>query len=213
MTDDDRQPPPPPQFELDAGRLCLDFANTLGVFAGDHLHGPQDLLAFARQAGLVPDTELPQLLADLRDQPEAAHALLARARTLRQAIFDVFSAVVARRPAAAPDLATLNDELAATLGQQRLVAEPDGSYDWGWRPGRLEPADLLRPIVRSAADLLTSPDLAGVRQCAASDCAWLFLDTSRNRSRQWCSMQTCGNRAKARRYYERRRRTDAPASA
>ncbi len=206
-------PPPPPQFELDAGRLCLDFANTLGVFSGDHLHVPDHLLAFAQQAGLVSDADLPRLLADLRDQPEAARALFTRARTVRHAIFNVFSAVVARRPAEAADLATLNDELAATLGQQRLVAEPDGSYDWGWRPGRLEPADVLRPIVRSAADLLTSPDRVGVRQCAASDCAWLFLDTSRNRSRQWCSMQTCGNRAKARRYYERRRRPDAPASA
>jgi predicted RNA-binding Zn ribbon-like protein len=211
MADDHH--PSPPQFDLDAGRLCLDFANTLGVFAGDHLRGPDDLLAFAQQAGLVPAAELPHLLADLRADPDAAHAFLARARMLRQAIFDVFSAVVAGRPAEAADLASLNDELAATLGQQRLVAEPDGSYDWGWRPGRLELADVLRPIVRSAGDLLTSSDRAGVRQCAASDCAWLFVDTSRNRSRQWCSMQTCGNRAKARRYYERRRRTDAPASA
>jgi predicted RNA-binding Zn ribbon-like protein len=211
MTDDHH--PSPPQFDLDAGRLCLDFANTLGVSSDDHFHAPDDLLAFAQQADLVSDADLPRLLADLRAQPEAARALFARARVLRRAIFDVFSAVVARRPARAADLATLNDELAATLGQQRLVAEPDGRYDWGWRPGRLEPADVLRPIVRSAADLLTSPDRAAVRQCAAPDCAWLFLDTSRNRSRQWCSMQTCGNRAKARRYYERRRRTDAPASA
>jgi predicted RNA-binding Zn ribbon-like protein len=208
MTDDQ-----PPQFELDGGYLCLDFANTLGVFSEDHLHGPDDLLAFAHQAGLVADADLPPLLTDLRAQPDAARALLARARALRLAIYNVFSAVVAGRPADAVDLATLNDELASALGQQRLVAEPDGSYDWAWRSGKLEPADVLRPIVRSAADLLTSPDRAGVRQCAASDCAWLFVDTSRNRSRQWCSMQTCGNRAKARRFYERRRRMDAPASA
>ncbi len=209
----DAHHPPPPQFDLDAGRLCLDFANTLGVFAGDHLHGPDDLLAFAHQAGLVGDADLPRLRAVLHDRPDAARELFDRARALRQAIFNLFSAVVAQQPADAADLSALNRELAATLGQQRLLAQPDGSYGWGWRPGQLEPVDVLRPIVRSAAELLTSADLVGVRQCAASDCAWLFVDTSRNRSRQWCSMQTCGNRAKARRYYERRRRPDAPASA
>src|SRR5262249_38091936 len=131
MADDHH--PDPPRFDLDAGRLCLDFANTLGVFAGDHLHSPDDLLAFAHQAGLVPDADLPRLHAQLRDHPDAALALFERARALRQAIFNLFSAVVAQQSTDPADLAALNRELAATLGQQRLVAEPDGSYGWGWR--------------------------------------------------------------------------------
>ena len=63
----------------------------------------------------------------------------------------------------------------------------------------------LRPVVRSAAELLTSPEtLLRVRECDGTDCTWLFLDQSRNRSRRWCSMESCGNRAKVRRHYRRR---------
>jgi predicted RNA-binding Zn ribbon-like protein len=63
----------------------------------------------------------------------------------------------------------------------------------------------LRPIARSAAELLTSETLSRVRECGGATCTWLFLDASRNRSRRWCSMESCGNRAKARRHYRRRR--------
>jgi len=52
-------------------------------------------------------------------------------------------------------------------------------------------------------DLLTSDRLSAVRECAADDCAWLFLDESRNRSRRWCDMKVCGNRQKARLHYHR----------
>jgi predicted RNA-binding Zn ribbon-like protein len=64
---------------------------------------------------------------------------------------------------------------------------------------------MLWPVVRSAADLLTSERVVRVRECAAEDCAWLFVDTSRGPRRKWCDMSTCGNRAKARRYYARHR--------
>jgi predicted RNA-binding Zn ribbon-like protein len=60
---------------------------------------------------------------------------------------------------------------------------------------------MLWPIAQSAADLMTSDKRNSVRQCGADDCAWLFLDESRNHSRRWCDMKTCGNRQKARRHY------------
>jgi predicted RNA-binding Zn ribbon-like protein len=80
------------------------------------------------------------------------------------------------------------------------------------RPGHPEaPEDAMAaplwPILWSAAELLTSDEREQVRECAGSACTWLFLDRSRNRSRRWCSMQTCGNRAKARRHYGRRGRS------
>lgn len=52
----------------------------------------------------------------------------------------------------------------------------------------------------SAVELLTSPDLGRVTRCSGEGCAWLFVDASKNRSRRWCDMSVCGNRAKARRY-------------
>jgi predicted RNA-binding Zn ribbon-like protein len=64
---------------------------------------------------------------------------------------------------------------------------------------------MLWPVVRDAADLLTSKELNRVGRCADERCGWLFVDTSRNRSRRWCSMESCGNRAKARRHYRKSR--------
>jgi len=63
----------------------------------------------------------------------------------------------------------------------------------------------LWPLSRSAAELLTSADLAFIRECQGEDCGWLFLDTSRNRTRRWCDMRDCGNLAKVRRFRRRRR--------
>ena len=62
----------------------------------------------------------------------------------------------------------------------------------------------LDPIIKSAADLLVSPELKRVKQCADDFCGWLFMDKSRNNSRRWCSMKDCGNRAKAHRHYLRK---------
>jgi predicted RNA-binding Zn ribbon-like protein len=60
-------------------------------------------------------------------------------------------------------------------------------------------------VARSAAELLTSRELSGLRECAGYDCGRLFMDGTKNRSRRWCDMASCGNRAKGRRHYERRK--------
>ena len=53
--------------------------------------------------------------------------------------------------------------------------------------------------------LLTSSQLARVRDCADATCGWVFIDQSKNASRRWCDMGDCGNRAKARRYRARQK--------
>ncbi|MBD3886162.1 CGNR zinc finger domain-containing protein [Phormidium tenue FACHB-886] len=58
-------------------------------------------------------------------------------------------------------------------------------------------------VIRSAEALLTDSHLNRVREWAETDCGWVFLDMSRNRSRRWCDLEDCGNRAKARRHYGR----------
>lgn len=59
-------------------------------------------------------------------------------------------------------------------------------------------------MARSAAALLTAEEVERLKLCDAHDCGWLFVDASRNRSRRWCDMADCGNRAEARRFRERR---------
>ena len=100
----------------------------------------------------------------------------------------------------------LNTMLAQAMSRACIVSEKD-SFSWDWCVNndaeRLQRIPWL--VVRSAADLLTSDKLRDVRACAAEDCRWLFLDISKNHSRRWCDMQTCGNQAKARRHYSRKK--------
>lgn len=188
-------------FDLSGGSPPLNLANTLG---GTHrreerLKSYDDLVAFARQDGLVTDA----LAAQLSDRAAArlgeAEAVLERARALREALFASFS----EKPPAGAALAEVNRELATAMAQLRV----DESLGWSWA----EEADRLDrplwPIVRQAAELLVSDDLAKVHECAADDCRWLFLDTSKNKSRRWCDMKSCGNRAKVRGFYARKRAT------
>jgi predicted RNA-binding Zn ribbon-like protein len=198
-----------PSFDLSGGSLSLDFANTWsdrGRPETEKLRGYLDLLAFARQSGLSTGAWETRLAARAERDPQAAAAALARGRDLRENLYRIFSAVAASLPPAPADLERLNAALPEVLSHLRLERREEG-FGWTWAaPAEPLEAPLL-PILRSAAELLTSAELPQVRECAAVDCTWLFLDRSRNRSRRWCSMETCGNRAKAHRHYRRRSET------
>lgn len=203
-----REPPAAGPFELSGGALCLDFANTWGNQAdpgSDLLASYDRLIAFARQTGLLGERSATALSRAADADPGRADAALSRARDLRQALYHVFSATAAGRGLSPSDIAPINDALGETPCCRRLRSR-EGGFEWSWCD--VDPNDLgfpMRPVVESAAALLTSGELDRVRECEATDCNWLFLDRSRSRSRRWCSMKVCGNRAKARRHYRRRR--------
>jgi predicted RNA-binding Zn ribbon-like protein len=192
------------EFDLSGGRPSLDFANTLSRTSGDHLPSYAELVSFGRQTGQLDEPTAGRLLEDANRQPEVAAAVLARALALRGAIFRLFVASVRAETPPPEAVEGLNRELGLALAQARIVPAGD-RFALGWREG----AGLDRPlwpIARDAAELLTDPEtLARVRLCAADSCDWLFLDLTRNHSRQWCDMKTCGNRAKVRAYYQRKR--------
>jgi len=201
-------------FELDAGWVCLDFANTLSSSSGEHLNTYADLVDFAAQSNLLTPDDAAWLRAEGERDQRRAEGVLVRARRVRAAIYAIFAALADGRAATDSDLATLNIELAATLQHARVLATPGEGphYRWGF-VGRNMDAPLWG-ISRSAADLLVAEEQrARVRQCGGQTCNWLFLDTTKNRSRQWCSMQSCGNRQKARRHYRRVRSRRDPEPA
>jgi predicted RNA-binding Zn ribbon-like protein len=197
-------PVEPYLFDLDAGRPCLDFANTRSS-SGEHLNAYLDLVAFAAQSELITPPDVDWLQTQARRDPAGAKAVLARATRLRDALQSIFSNLAAGQAPPEAALAVLNGELAASLGHARVQpADGPGEFVWGWRDRALDLP--LWPICRSAADVLVAEsERRLVRECGAGDCAWLFVDTTRNRSRQWCSMRSCGNREKARRHYQRQR--------
>lgn len=198
------------EFKLLGGQLALDFANTASWHAraepGELLTDYGRVLAWGVQAGAITATERAALAALAEVDPAVTTAALARIVALREAFYGLFSALAAGHPLPAADLAALNGALATTLPQLRVVASAAGPT-WAWAVD----GDLRRPIwpaIRAAAALLTAPDRALVRECAGEDCGWLFLDTSRNRTRRWCDSRDCGNRMRVRQHYARQRARD-----
>lgn len=184
------------------GRLSLDFVNTTDeyeTYIDEHLHAYADLAWWGLRVGVLDEAQARALLVAGEANHAAAADVLARALALRAALFRLFAA--AENDASLDDVAVLNAELARAMAHLR-VRPADGGFGWAWDDAVA--LDLvLWPVVRDAADLLVSEARKRIGRCGGEKCDWLFLDTSKNRSRRWCDMQTCGNRAKARRHYHR----------
>lgn len=195
-------------IRLIGGRLCLDFVNTvdshLKTSPKEYLHSYDDFVTWSEHAGVLAADVGHYLGQEAAGRPEEAALILNRALILRSALYRIFSAIAGEHMPAQADHAVVNDTLAAIPPRSRIIQNTTG-YSWEW-PGAA--AVLARPlwvVAWSAADLLTAPELIQVRECTSEQCSWLFLDTSHNRSRRWCSMEDCGNRTKAQRHYARHR--------
>ncbi len=204
----------PPILDFAGGQACLDFVNTWttrGRTETEKLRRYEDLIAFARQAGYLSAPAAASLSRRARRRPAAAATALARIVEVREALYRLLVALGADRQADAADLERLNAVLPRALGSLRLAVEPCG-WKWEWAASEAGWEAPLGPVLCSAVELLTAGDAARVRECASERCTWLFLDRSRNGSRRWCDMKTCGNRAKARRHYRRHRPPGRSAS-
>jgi predicted RNA-binding Zn ribbon-like protein len=190
------------------GRPCVALANTVIWRRGEHrelLTGYDALLRWALHTGSVAP-EIAETLAGLaEDRPRAAADALGRALEVRELLYRVFAAVAAGEPIGAADLDDLNAAIAGALGHAALEPAAAGGFVLGWqRPEAHLGAPLWAPL-RSAAEVLSGPDLARVKQCPGPTCGWLFVDDTRSGTRRWCEPHLCGARERARTHYARRR--------
>jgi predicted RNA-binding Zn ribbon-like protein len=196
------------KFQLVAGHLALDFANTL-----DYRYDPDRLidllpsyerfLAFCRQSEVITAAQMRKLLDGLSESD--SQRVLKEVIELREALyFLILSAAHGRSPDESY-LRAVNRFLSGARAVDEVV----------WRKRRFvrsfgdvteRPDAPLRQVVDAAVVLITSSDIYyNVRECSEKTCRWFFLDRSRNHSRRWCDMQLCGNRSKAKRFYARAR--------
>jgi len=201
---------PPREAEIHrliGGDLCLDFANTLNghtrVAGHEYLHHFEDLVLWARHAGVVTPRDAGQLLKEAASHPSRAADVYRRSLALREAIFRVFTAFTSENKPHEDDLNQLNTVWRAGQRHAKLVHSSAG-FALGWDDD-LSLERIPRAISISAIDLLTSAKIGQIRACAGDQCDWLFIDSSRNHLRRWCSMDECGNRAKMRRRQNRKR--------
>lgn len=182
-------------LNLVGDRLCLDFVNTVNRLPST---GPDEFLtdvdalrAWAERVKLTP----PEPYTD---------GLLEKALRLREALYRIFYAVAHSERVPEEDLETLKRVYLSTLEQARL--EPSGSR-FVWSIANNSPQALLHALAFDAMALLQSDLTERVRYCQNEACNWLFLDTSRSRTKRWCSAQGCGNRMRVKRFAERQRRS------
>ncbi|HKA68280.1 MAG TPA: ABATE domain-containing protein, partial [Actinomycetes bacterium] len=186
------------------GRLCLAFVNSvLWRRSGAGRDLLTDYAAFVRylvgSGGLDPATA-DALLETSLPRPAESQAGFGRAIELREVLYRLFSAAASDEQPATADLDRLNTALTGGLGSLEVRSVPTG-FALDWAPAQHELDWPLWEIAVSAAALLGSDDLAGLKQCPGPSCGWLFIDESRAGNRRWCSSQLCGNRDRVRRHY------------
>ncbi len=181
-------------FTFVGGNVALDFAGTVQHRRSDPvemLKSPEDLSAWTVAAGLV---DAP---------PPVDPAALSEAVELREAIYRLACAARDRANYDAADRELLNQMAAYAPADVRLGA--DGTVE---RTGDIRAA--LASVAREAIELLGGPLAQAIRECGAEQCTRLYVDSSRARSRRWCDMRWCGNRAKAAAFRARHSAARAP---
>jgi predicted RNA-binding Zn ribbon-like protein len=197
--------------EFVAGAWCLDFANTVeprSTLEHDYLPNYDRLAVWSRKAGAVTARTAGALQELATEHPREADRAHAEAMTLREAIYRIFAAISGDESPDAADLAYLRDCEADAIAHAAPEWTTSG-LQWEWQQAVTATPDVSRLhvprwiLADDAARLLQSPRIDRVKICRPS-CAWLFLDTTRNGSRRWCTVDDCGVREKIRRQAERR---------
>ena len=190
-------------LELVGGALCLDFANTINSRQypeHDYLMQYLDLAGWANRLGILSPAQTSQLQKRAKQNAEEAENVLQTGRTLRELLYRLFSTIAIDYEPDKKDMETFIAAYAEAISHGQLIKQ-DSRFSTIWNADETFDA-LLWPIIHSAGELLLSDDLPHVKECPG--CGWLFLDTSKNQSRRWCSMNTCGARDKMRRYHKRK---------
>ena len=186
-------------------RLCLAAINTVwwrrGPAPEEHLREFTDLTELVTDAGWL--TDRAALESRAVADPRAATRAVTQGRELREQLLTVFAAVAARQVPPSDAVRFVEKQASRGFAALRLIPRADGTFTLGWPDPSVETPG--QQIAVSALLLLSAAEIDRVKQCPGPTCGWVFLDTSRNRSRRWCSSAECGNRHRAQEHYRRTR--------
>ena len=182
------------------GLPILDFLNTVDWRTSDHpsemLRSYEDFLVLCKRIELINRTQAKKLLEATRKNPARAEMILARILKVRELVYRLI-----RYPKQS-DLHRFN-RILQRAEKHRIVVSVKHGYDFRWDVADDSLEQPLFVLIHAAAELLVSGRLHAVHECGGPGCGLLFLDTSPNHMRRWCSMKPCGNRYKARQFYSR----------
>jgi predicted RNA-binding Zn ribbon-like protein len=189
-------------------RLCMDFINTVSWRESaekrrNWFTSYAKLIDWSVHAEVLTAQQAQDLLVEAGENPSQAEEVLKQAIEMREVMYRIFKSISKKTSPDEQDLACFNEYVSHFYRSLQVIHEKD-QYMLEFRQPEKNLDTMLPPILQSAVNLLvTKTELERVKQCEGDPCGWLFFDTSRNRSRRWCSMADCGNRAKVRRFYQK----------
>lgn len=188
------------QLERVGGHPAVDFVNSVHHWESDpppdYFEGFDDFLDWSQELGLLDEIAY----RHFRGRPEREKvSAFNRLRALRSALYDIFASIAADKQPHRSALADLDEVLRISIRWRRFRAEKNKIRScWEYVDAPAEVA--LGPVAWQAADLLENGSIERLKKCPGENCGWIFIDGSKNRSRNWCSMKTCGNIAKVKRF-------------
>ena len=193
---------------LIGSELAFDFTNTASGRGHsshqDHLQSAENVIDWAVHAKVVGAGDADSLRASIAGDAKLAARLLHEALELRGIVHDIGTQFSSGRRACDQQVDALGKVHAECIAKARLTNHGSG-FMWTWDARNAPVEVILGPIALSALTLLTRSDLSRIKMCQGEHCGWLFFDITKNKSRRWCDMEVCGNRAKQRRHQTRQR--------
>lgn len=184
---------------------CLDFINTLMIVQGtptDLLGGFEDLVAWLVQANMMDKVRAVVVMTQWNHKDQ--EQLFEQGVVFRKTLREIVARIVARKSIPDSAVASINQILSQCPGYPQLVYKK-GGYVRQFQSQATQKGGLLAPLAEAASDLLCSGKLSLVKKCGNPACILYFYDTTKNHTRNWCSMQLCGNRIKVAAHYQRKR--------
>jgi len=193
-------------ISLDGGTLCLDYVNSVHDRRHeplqDYLKNVQDLIAWSERVAIVDGRGRRRLETMAADNSRKGRSFFSDALALRELLYRIFFAITAGKKIVPADISQYNTHLSRHFSHIRLILDAE-RYAETWDFPQDSFFQITAPIVKDAHALLLSPGLERVKECP--NCGWLFLDTTKNGKRRWCSMKNCGNSVKALEWYYRKK--------
>jgi predicted RNA-binding Zn ribbon-like protein len=187
-------------LEIIGGAVCLDFVNTINSRQHpehEYLTSYAELANWAAKIGILSTEQNHRLQKQAKQDEKAAERTLKKAIEQRELLFRLFVKLARGSEPNKEDMTDFIKFYSEAMASSQLIRTED-RFSPRWKLDQTLEA-LLWPIIYSAGEILFSKEVRQVKECPS--CGWLFLDTSKNQTRRWCSMNTCGARDKMRRYH------------
>ena len=191
---------------LDGGCVCFDFVNTIHSRVDkdiyDYIDTYSSFIKWMERLQLMPADTLENLKKLVQKDEETAQVALKDIKKKREMLYNFFSSVIHKRSPDIQLLQSFNKSLSDSLSRLSFDYKKD-KLVLDWSDDKLNFYEPLKIIFKDAFDIITTIPQKRFKECRS--CGWLFIDKSKNNSRTWCNMQTCGSIEKAKRYYYRKK--------